>query len=98
MAEGFEWVVVTPERVRETRADVTAVSARLLACLPDAALVVLPARGGSVQVLGVSGEVLDLSGVPFELVEYLCSVFGPGVYRVARPGQNACRVVGRKPG
>lgn len=93
MAEAFEWVVVTPERVRATRADVTGISARLLACLPDAALVLLPARGGSVQVLGVTGEVLDLSGLSFERVEQVRVVFGPGADRLARPGQNAYRAV-----
>ncbi len=82
MAEAFEWVVVRPERVRETRAELTVLSHELLECVLNSALVLLLARGDRVQVLGVTGEALDLSALPFELVERLCSLFGPGARTV----------------
>lgn len=96
MAEAFEWVLtVRPELVREARAELTALSAELLCVLPDAATVVVLAQGQSVQVLSVSGDALDLSDVPFELAERVCTMFGPGAYRLAREGQSPCRVIGR---
>ncbi|OOV12142.1 hypothetical protein BXU09_17670 [Deinococcus sp. LM3] len=90
--EGFRWrVVVARADVPGVQAALRHLAARVVACCPAAASVVV-SSGCGVGLLDAQGEVLDVSDLDAEVAADLASLLGVGVYALPLAGRAGCRV------
>lgn len=84
-------IVVPREDIKRTQTELQQLAAQVRLGLPDAAMVVISTAMG-VSVLTAQNEALDLSALPWEVVDALTTLLGTGCWILPGPGIRGSEV------